>query len=50
MYGGSTDNLVVKEIVQKIGLERVRYPYPYRIGWLQGKHALEVRKKCLVDF
>ena len=48
--GGSTDNLVAKEMVQKLGLKRVRNPYPYRIGWLQGEHALEMREQCLVDF
>ena len=47
---GSTDNLVAKEMVQKLGLKRMRHPYPYRIGWLQGEHALEVREQCLVDF
>ena len=26
------------------------HPYPYRIGLLQGKHALEVREQCLVGF
>ena len=48
--GGSTDNLVAEEMVQKLGLKRVRHPCPYRIGWLQGENALEVREKCLVDF
>ena len=47
---GSTDNLVAEEMVQKLGLKRVRHPCPYRIGWLQGEHALEVKKQCLVDF
>ena len=32
LYGGSNDNLVAKEMVQKLGLKRVRHPYPYRIG------------------
>ena len=30
--GGSTDKLVAEEMVQKLGLKRVRHPYPYRIG------------------
>ena len=50
MDGGGTYNLVAEEMVQKLGLKRVRHPYPYRIGWLQGEHAFEVRGKCLVDF
>ncbi|MFA1068254.1 retropepsin-like aspartic protease, partial [Klebsiella pneumoniae] len=48
--GVKTDNLVAKEMVEKLGLKRARHPYPYRIGWLQGEHALEVREQCLVDF
>ena len=47
---GSTNNLLAEEMVQKLGLKKVRHPYPYRISWLQGDHALEARKKCLVDF
>ena len=30
--GGSIDNLVAEEMVQKLGLKRMRHPYPYRIG------------------
>ena len=36
--GGNTDNLVA------LDLRRMRHPFPYRIGWLQGEHALEVRE------
>ena len=48
--GSSTNNLVSKEMVQKHSLKRVRQPYPYRIGWLQGERAIKVREQCLVDF
>ena len=48
--GGSIDNLVAKEMVQKICLKRVRYPCPYRINWLQDEHALKVKEQYLVDF
>ena len=47
---GSTDNLVAEEMVQKLGLKRVRHPYPYRIGWLQDDHAMKLWEQCLVDF
>ena len=47
---GSIDNLAAKEMVQKLGLKRVRHPYPYRIGWLQDDHVVEVWEQCLVDF
>ena len=48
--GGSIDNLGAEEMVQKLGLKRMRHPYPYRLGQLEGEHSLEVREKCLVDF
>lgn len=44
MDGGSTNNVVAEEMVQKLSLRRVRCPYPYRIDWLQDEHALEVRE------
>ena len=47
---GSANGLVSIEMVQKLGLSRVRHPYPCRISWLQGEHALEVREQCLVEF
>lgn len=50
MDGGSIDNLVDEEMVQKLDLKRVRHYYPYKIDWLQGEHALEVREQCLIDF
>ena len=50
MDGGTTDSLVAKDMVQKLGLKRVRHPYPYRIGQLQDDHAIEVWKQCLMDF
>ena len=37
-------------MVQKLGLNRMKHPHPYRIGWLQNFHALKVREQCFVDF
>ena len=28
----------------------MKHPYPYRIGWLQDTHAMEVWEQYLVDF
>lgn len=44
MDGGSTDNLIREEMVKKLSLKRMRHPYPYRIVYLQGEHALDVRE------
>ena len=45
---GSTDNLVAEDMVHKLGLNRMRHPHPYRIGWLQDDHALEAREQCFI--
>ena len=30
----STDNLVSTEIVEKLGLKRMKHPTPYKVSWL----------------
>lgn len=35
---GSTDNLVATEMVEKLGLKRLKHPTPYRVSWLQKGH------------
>eukprot|EP00253_Pinus_taeda_P014540 PITA_14540 len=37
---GSTDNLVSVEMVEKLGLKRLKHPNPYRVSWLQKGHQL----------
>eukprot|EP00253_Pinus_taeda_P005633 PITA_05633 len=39
---GSTDNLVSTEMVEKLGLKRLKHPNPYRVSWLQKGHQLLV--------
>jgi hypothetical protein len=46
----STDNLVSTEMVEKLELETVVYPSPYRVLWLQKGHQVNVTKHCLVEF
>jgi len=31
---GSTDNLVATEMVEKLGLKRLKHPTPYKVSWL----------------
>ena len=31
---GSTDNLVSIEMVEKLGLKRMKHPTPYKVSWL----------------
>jgi hypothetical protein len=47
---GITDNLVSKEMVEKMELETVVHPSPYRVSWLQKGHQVNVTKHCLVEF
>jgi hypothetical protein len=46
---GSTDNLVYMEMVEKLELETIEHPSPYRVSWLQKEHQLNVTKQCLVE-
>jgi hypothetical protein len=47
---GSTDNLVSTEMVEKMELETIVHPSPYRVSWLQKGHQVNVTKQCLVEF
>ena len=46
----STCNLVSTEIVEKLGLERMKHPTPYKVSWLQKGHQLLVNVQCNVEF
>ena len=41
---GSTDNLVSAEMVEKLELETIEYPSPYRVSWLQKGNQVTVTK------
>jgi hypothetical protein len=45
----STDNLVSTEMVEKLELETIAHPSPYRVSWLQKRHQVNVTKQCLVE-
>jgi hypothetical protein len=47
---GSTDNLVSIEMVEKLELDTVTHPSPYKVSWLQKGHQVTVTKQCLVEF
>jgi hypothetical protein len=46
----TTDNLVSTEMVEKLELETVVHPIPYRVSWLQKGHQANVTKQFLVEF
>jgi hypothetical protein len=47
---GSTNNLISIEMVEKLELETIEHPIPYRVSWLQKGHQVNVTKQCLVEF
>eukprot|EP00253_Pinus_taeda_P026853 PITA_26853 len=47
---GSTDNLVATEMVEKLGLKRLKHPTPYKVSWLQKGHQLLVDEQFEVEF
>eukprot|EP00253_Pinus_taeda_P029988 PITA_29988 len=47
---GSTDNLVAVEMVEKLGLKKLKHPTPYKVSWLQKGHQLLVDEQCDVEF
>jgi hypothetical protein len=50
MDSGSTDNLISTKMVEKMELETIEHPSPYRVLWLQKGHQVNVTKQCLVEF
>eukprot|EP00253_Pinus_taeda_P002747 PITA_02747 len=47
---GSTDNFVDVEMVEKLGLKKLKHPTPYKVSWLQKGHQLLVDEQCEVEF
>jgi hypothetical protein len=47
---GSIDNLVSTEMVEKLELETIVHPNPYKVSWLQKGHQVMVTKQFLVEF
>ena len=41
---GSIDNLISTEMVEKMELETIDHPSPYRVSWLQKGHQVTVTK------
>jgi hypothetical protein len=46
----SMDNLVSIDMVEKMELETIDHPSPYRVSWLQKGHQVTITKQCLVEF
>jgi hypothetical protein len=44
---GSTDNLVSTEMVEKLELNTIVHPKPYKVSWLKKGHQVTITKQCL---
>jgi hypothetical protein len=47
---GSIEDLVSTEMVEKLELETIVHPSPYRVSWLQKGHQVNATKQCLSEF
>ena len=47
---GSQANLIVADLVKKLGLEVHDHPNPYPLGWVQKDAELKVTKQCKIRF
>ena len=47
---GSTNNLVSTEMVEKLGLKRMKHPTPYKVFRLHKGLQLLVNEQCNVEF
>ena len=48
--GGSFENVVSQEAVDKLKLATQDHPYPYKLYWLKKGNEVKVTKHCLVPF
>ena len=48
--GGSTDNLVGTELVQKLKLTCIPKSHPYKTSWLKKNYSVLVNQSLLIDF
>ena len=47
--GGSIDNLVSTEMVEKLNLKKIKHLVPYKVSWLHKGHQILVSEQCEVD-
>ena len=48
--GGSCENVVSQEAVDKLGLKIEEHPHPNKLSWLKKGGEIKVMKRCMVSF
>ena len=48
--GGSCENIVSEDMVNKLKLDTQPHPKPYRISWFKKGNEVKISKRCLVSF
>ncbi|CAL2247038.1 unnamed protein product [Prunus armeniaca] len=48
--GGSSENIISKEVVEKLKLPIEKHPNPYKIAWFQKGSEVPITSRCLVKF
>ncbi|KAH7679182.1 Acid proteases protein [Dioscorea alata] len=48
--GGSFENVISSDMVEKLQLKTEDHPHPYGLTWLEKKKEIKVSKRCLVQF
>ncbi|GKA13938.1 transposon ty3-I gag-pol polyprotein [Tanacetum coccineum] len=47
---GSTENIVSRDIVQRLKIPTEKHPNPYRIGWIKSVGEIKVTERCKIPF
>ncbi|XP_034888842.1 uncharacterized protein [Populus alba] len=47
---GSSENIVSKIMVTKLGLQTGKHPYPYKIGWIKRGNEVKITETCHIKF
>ena len=47
--GGSNDNLVSTEVIEKLKFLKMKHPIPYKVSWLQNGHQLLVSEQYEIN-
>ncbi|KAG6527173.1 hypothetical protein ZIOFF_009267 [Zingiber officinale] len=48
--GGSFENFVSQEMVDKLKLITIPHPHPYSVSWIKKDNEVRIDKKCLISF